>query len=100
MSKVTSKFQVTIPRSIARTHGIEPGSEITFESAGEVIRIRTGGEASDDAGDRVQALRCFDASTRRQEERDGEVLARLAGHGGSETDRGWTREDLYEERRG
>ena len=100
MSKVTSKLQVTIPRSIANEHGIRPGSEIEFESAGEVIRIRMGlngkrgpvGAAAVDA-----ALRWFDAATRRQQARAAEVLARVAGSGDG---RGWSREDLYAERTG
>lgn len=41
MSKVTSKLQVTLPKRIAERHGIAPGDEIDFESAGETIRIAT-----------------------------------------------------------
>ena len=98
MSKVTSKLQVTIPRSIARAHGICPGSEIEFESAGEVIRVRTGGQGTkrqDEIDVRSAALRWFDAATERQAIRNPEVLARL---GCGDADRGWAREDLYSER--
>lgn len=98
MSKVTSKLQVTLPRAVARAHGIRPGSEIVFESAGEVIRVHPGagcGSKPAVGAPREEALRWFDAATRRQAERDGEVLARLAGVAAG---RGWSRVDLYLER--
>lgn len=98
MSKVTSKLQVTIPRAIARAHGIRPGSEIVFESAGEVIRVRTGGgrgRKQAGGGSRAAALRWFDAATLRQQARDEERLARLAG---AVAGRGWSRDELYSER--
>ena len=45
MSKVTSKLQVTIPKSVAERHRIRPGDEIRWASAGDGIRIvgRPGG---------------------------------------------------------
>ena len=95
MSKVTSKYQVTIPRSVARAHGILPGSDIVFESAGEVIRVRTGTEPLDEGFERERALRWFDEATRRQAARDPEILKRLKG---CAKGRGWTRDELYAER--
>jgi AbrB family looped-hinge helix DNA binding protein len=86
VSKVTSKFQVTIPRAIARAHGLGPGSQIEFESAGEIIRVRTkrGRGAKKEVVDRALALRWFDAVTARQEARNrGGVGAPGAGSGGA-----------------
>lgn len=39
MSKVTSKLQVTIPKSIARQYSIRPRDSISFQAAGDVIRV-------------------------------------------------------------
>ena len=91
MSKVTSKLQVTVPKTLAVRYGIRPGDEIRFEEAGEVIRVvpanaRAGMEALD-----VQArLRLFDAATVRQRTREAGQRVRRA------STRGWTREELYE----
>lgn len=42
MSKVTEKGQVTIPKEIRETLGIQPGDEVMFEEteAGYVVRKR------------------------------------------------------------
>ena len=91
MSKVTSKLQVTLPKALAERYGIEPGDDIRFEEAGEVIRVVP---ASIDAAarglDTEARLRLFDAATDRQRARETGRPARRA-----ET-RGWTREELYE----
>ena len=34
MSKVTSKLQVTLPKTIADRYGIQPGDEIEWSAAG------------------------------------------------------------------
>ncbi len=91
MTKVTSKLQVTIPKAIAGEYGIEPGDEIEFLAAGDVIRVlpprrRRGGRLSRD-----ERLRLFDRATARQAERE----KRMPPHVGSTTERGWSREDLY-----
>lgn len=39
MAKVTSKLQVTLPKHIAALHGIAPGDDIQFESAGGVQEL-------------------------------------------------------------
>lgn len=88
MAKVTSKLQVTVPKAVADRYGIEPGDEITWEAAGDAIRVVPGRKRA--APDPVIRLRRFDQATERQR-------ARQAGHeaepGG---DRGWTREELYD----
>ena len=39
MAKVTSKYQVTIPKGIAEKYNIRPGDEVAWVEAGEVIRV-------------------------------------------------------------
>lgn len=96
MSKVTSKLQVTIPKAVAEAHGIKPGTEIQFESAGDAIRVTTvreeGGDYDAAKLDLDFRLRLFDEATERQKAREVTQLERV----GANTDRGWTREDLYQ----
>jgi len=44
MAKVTSKYQVTVPRAIAEQYSIRPGDDIDWVAAGDVI-ARVGGPA-------------------------------------------------------
>lgn len=96
MSKVTSKLQVTIPKAVAEAHGIKPGTEIQFESAGDSIRVTTVREeaGNDEAAkaDLEFRLRLFDEASERQKAREAAQLERL----GANTERGWKREDLYQ----
>ncbi len=87
MAKVTSKFQVTVPKAIADRYRIRPGDEIEWIPAGEAIRVvptRTHTPAEDPAA----RVRLFDQATERQRMRPG---SRKQPSG----DRGWSREDLY-----
>ncbi len=88
MSKVTSKLQVTIPKSVAEQYGIEPGTEVTFEAAGDAIRVRVAGQPAE-MDDLEWKLRSFDAASKRQKARDRRWVTVQA------TGRGWTREELY-----
>lgn len=88
MSKVTSKLQVTIPKAIADRHGIRPGDEVRFVSAGDAIRVERPQPAKPLSV--AEKLRLFDAATRRQRKRDAEW-----GRVPTPKDRGWTREELY-----
>lgn len=93
MSKVTSKRQVTVPKAIAERFGIEPGSELRWEAAGEVIRV----VPEDGSAERLEVeerLRLFDEATERQRERQRQQPQERAAEG----DRGWSREDLYADR--
>jgi AbrB family looped-hinge helix DNA binding protein len=89
MSKVTRKLQVTIPKVVAERYGIRPGDEITWEPAGEVIRVVPPRSPSPHLS-LEERLRLFDEATERQR-------AREAGRPpvGGVTERGWRREDLY-----
>jgi len=88
MAKVTSKLQVTVPKALAERFGIAPGDEIEWEPAGDVIRVVPARRAP--APDRTRRLRLFDRATERQRERERTGPIERA------TERGWTREELYE----
>lgn len=87
MAKVTSKLQVTVPKPLAERYGIRPGDTISWEAAGDVIRVVPGGSAP--PLDPATRLRLFDQATRRQAERQQTRGRRRA------RSRGWTRQDLY-----
>ena len=88
MAKVTSKYQVTVPRKIAERYNIRPGDEIDWVPAGEVIRVIPPGKQPE-AQDRESRLRLFDQATERCRRRPS------AGKTQRPRGRGWKREDLY-----
>ncbi len=93
MSKVTSKLQLTLPKSIAEQLGIKPGDQIDWEVAGEVVRMIPVAKRRRNRKNLQARIRLFDGATRRQQEREATfdpALLRVA-----HADRGWTREDLY-----
>ena len=87
MSKVTSKLQVTVPKVLAERYGIDPGDEIEWEAAGDVIRVVPPRRAP--VRDLATRLRLFDLATARQKARQKATRRPRA------RSRGWTREDLY-----
>lgn len=90
MAKVTSKLQVTIPKALAERYRIRPGDEIDWEPAGHCIRVVPAGRRRLRLTS-TERLELFDAATERQQEREAKFPA-VTGI----TDRGWTREELYE----
>ena len=95
MSKVTSKLQITLPKSIATRFHIKPGDEIQWEAAGDTIKIIAAQKQKRPHAMPDDRLKLFDQATARQQEReatlDQETLAASARAG-----RGWTRSDLYD----
>ena len=89
MPKVTSKYQVTVPKLIAEQYGIHPGDDIQWVPAGDAIRVLTAGKAMP-AEDRAAKLRLFDKATERHRRRAS--ISKSKPHG----NRGWTREELYD----
>jgi len=87
MTKVTSKYQVTVPKAIADEFRIRPGDEIEWVAAGEVIRLIPPSKRVVD--DRESRLRLFDQATERLRRRSAGAAKKRA------RDRGWRREDLY-----
>jgi len=88
MAKVTSKYQVTLPKAIAEQYGIRAGDDIAWVPAGDVIRVLPPGKM-DAPADLDFRLRLFDEATERQRLRSRRRKVRRS------EDRGWTREDLY-----
>ena len=88
MAKVTSKYQVTVPRKIAEKYHIHPGDDIHWAPAGDVIRVIPPGKRAEPQ-DRESQLRLFDQATERQRRR------RVARAPERARSRGWKREDLY-----
>jgi len=88
MAKVTSKFQVTVPRKMAEEYRIRPGDDIDWQPAGPVIRvIPPSGRAMPQS--RESQLRLFDQATERHRKRTS------AGDAEGTRNRGSKREDLY-----
>jgi AbrB family looped-hinge helix DNA binding protein len=88
MAKVTSKYQVTVPKAIANQYRIHPGDDIDWVAAGEAIRVIPSGKR-ETIDDRESRLRLFDQATERHRRR------RAGSKAIQPRDRGWTREDLY-----
>jgi AbrB family looped-hinge helix DNA binding protein len=88
MAKVTSKYQVTVPKKIAERYSIRPGDDIDWVAAGELIRVIPPAQQVN-AEDRESQLRLFDQATERHRRR------RAARSATQSRDRGWKREDLY-----
>ncbi len=88
MSKVTSKYQVSIPKALAERIGIRVGDELAWEDAAGTLRARVA-TAPKGRMSVPERLRLFDAATARQVRRDKQrKLPRGKG-------RGRVREDLY-----
>ena len=88
MARVTSKLQVTIPKAVADRYEIEPGTDLAFEPAGDVIRVVPASRRpAPEAGAR---LALFERAVERQRRREaGRTFPEVRA-------RGWTREDLYD----
>lgn len=110
MSKVTSKLQVTLPKAIADRYGVEPGSDVVFEPAGDSIRVlvaREPGLALSSALSIADKQALFNAASLRQAVRNRRYRLARAGAGrkaksgrtAKEIGRGWTREELYDRAR-
>jgi AbrB family looped-hinge helix DNA binding protein len=87
MAKVTSKYQVTVPRKIAEEFHIRPGDDIQWIPAGEAIRVIPSRQQAAPQTQEAR-LRCYDQATERHKKRRVRITERPAS-------RGWKREDLY-----
>jgi AbrB family looped-hinge helix DNA binding protein len=87
MTRVTGKFQITLPKRLVDAYGIRVGDEVELTAAGEAIAI-VPARAARPRLSLEERLRCFDEATRRQRER------KLLPSGTAE-DRGWSRDELY-----
>jgi len=99
---VTSKLQLTVPKAIADQYGIRPGDELEWIPAGESIRVelvrrkaKSGNELTVE-----EKLALFEESMKRLDKLQAKELKENQGRRITRENRGWTREDLYEEDRG
>jgi bifunctional DNA-binding transcriptional regulator/antitoxin component of YhaV-PrlF toxin-antitoxin module len=93
MSRLTAKYQLTIPRAVAQSVGLKPGDEVSWEAVGDAIRLRAAAAAAAAKhGSRsvTDQLILFDLATEREQYRARNRAAVPA------RDRGWSREELYE----
>lgn len=88
MTRVTGKFQITLPKRLVDAYGIRVGDEVKLVAAGESIAIIPARSARPERSTE-ERLRLFDEISRRLESRQWPVTYR------QEEDRGWTREELH-----
>jgi AbrB family looped-hinge helix DNA binding protein len=102
MAKVTSKLQLTVPKAIADQYGIRPGDELEWIPAGDSIRVelvrskaKTGHELTVE-----EKLALFDSNTKWLDELQADQLneAKAKDTRITRENRGWTRDELYEDR--
>src|SRR5580658_9974676 len=102
MPRVTSKLQLTVPKKIADQYGIRPGDELEWIPAGESIRVElVRSKAKAGHGLTVEErLALFDSNMERIDKLQAEQLqeAKEKGTRITRENRGWTREELYEDR--
>ena len=101
---MTSKLQLTVPKAIADQYGIKPGDELEWIPAGESIRVELVRRKAK-AGHQLtveERLALFDDNTKWLDELQAEELKEAEAKGTHTTreNRGWTREDLYNDDRG
>jgi AbrB family looped-hinge helix DNA binding protein len=87
VGKITSKYQVSIPKALADRLGVRPGDEIDWHLVGEELRVTRLTNAAVTTVE--ERLRSFDEATRRQ------IKVRRPRRKGVSSDRGWSREELY-----
>jgi bifunctional DNA-binding transcriptional regulator/antitoxin component of YhaV-PrlF toxin-antitoxin module len=94
VAKVTSKLQLTLPKSIADQYKIRPGDDLDWLPAGDAIRVvkRDAAETAEPAT-LEERLHLFDQATARQRARETGSRKRRPAAGSQ--NRGWTREELY-----
>ena len=97
---MTSKLQLTVPKVIADKYGIRPGDELEWTPAGESIRVRLVRNKTKTELKPDELLLLFDENTRWLDELQAEELRASKAKDVRLTreNRGWTREELYEDR--
>jgi AbrB family looped-hinge helix DNA binding protein len=88
LAKLTSKYQLTLPKAAAEKIGLRPGDDVDCEPAGEIIRVRA--KRPTPSRSVTDQLVLFDLATERQRHREHLHAPSPA------SERGWTRDDLYE----
>lgn len=70
MAKVTSKFQLTVPKAIADQYGIRPGDKLEWVPAGDAIRVVVAKPQRRQGRTIHERLTLFDQATDRQGQRE------------------------------
>ena len=89
MTRVTGKFQITLPKRLVDAFGISVGDEVELVAAGDAIRIVPANSVRPGLSTQ-ERLRLFDEATQRMKSSRQEKKLP------AQTDRGWTREELYD----
>ena len=89
MSKITGKFQITLPKRLVDAYGIKVGDEVDLLPAGDSISLVPTRHAKTPAASPEERLRYFDLATERHRKRPASPAVK------SKKDRDWTREELY-----
>jgi AbrB family looped-hinge helix DNA binding protein len=89
MTRVTGKFQITLPKRLVDAFGISVGDEVELVAAGDAIRIVPATAVRPGLSTQERA-RLFDEATQRVKTRAKQKKLPMA------TDRGWTRGELYD----
>ncbi len=88
MTRITGKFQITLPKRLVDAFGLKVGDEVALVGAGDRIAIIPP-QAVRPLLEPEERVRLFDEATKRQRAR--ERTRRL----GPAKSRGWTRDELY-----
>ena len=99
---MTSKLQLTVPKAIADQYGIRPGDELALIPAGESIRVELVGRKARSGHELTaeERLALFDEGMKRVDELQANELKQHQGKRPTREERGWTREDLYNDDQG
>jgi AbrB family looped-hinge helix DNA binding protein len=89
MTRVTGKFQITLPKRLVDAFGIRVGDEVELVAVGDAIRI-VPARAIRSGLSTEEQLRLFDETTKRMKKRAKVKKLPPAA------DRGWTRDELYD----
>jgi AbrB family looped-hinge helix DNA binding protein len=85
MTRVTGKFQITLPKRLVAAFGIRVGDEVELVAAGDAIRIVPAKAVRSELS-MEDRLRLFDEATQRTKKKKLPPA----------TDRGWRRDELYD----
>jgi AbrB family looped-hinge helix DNA binding protein len=88
-TRVTGKYQITLPKRLVDAFGIRVGDEVELVAAGDAIRIVPANAVRSELS-MEERLRLFDEATQRAKKRaKGRKLPPA-------TERGWSRDELYD----
>jgi AbrB family looped-hinge helix DNA binding protein len=63
MAKLTSKYQLTLPKAVAQRAGLKPGDDVDCESSDEMVRIKRKAKSTMRPYSKTDRLVLFDLAT-------------------------------------